>query len=166
MGEQKEGSKVEAEDGQLRKQLADYKDSIQRLQAEFENYKKRVEKEKLQFRQVACAELVKGLLPIVDSFELALKAIGGSSDAKLVKGLEMIYAQFYSVLESQGLRPIKAVGEKLDPYRHEVLLQQETSDEKQDGIVAEEFQKGYLFNELVLRFSKVKVYRVSNVGGK
>ncbi len=159
----------------MAKQLDDYKDSLQRLQAEFENYKKRVDKEKQQFRQFAAAEVVKSFLPVLDSFELALKSISGSNgeegvkiattaaDEKVVKGLELIYGQFYSALESQGLRPIKAVGERLDPYRHEVLMQEETPDEKKDGLVAEEFQKGYMLNDTVLRYSKVKVLKFAKV---
>lgn len=165
---QKEPAPVGApETDEAVKQLADYKDTLQRLQAEFENYKKRVEKEKLQYRQFAAAEVAKSLLPVLDSFELALKpAING--DDKFRKGMEMIYGQFYSVLESLGLRPIKALGEALDPYKHEVLLQGETDDGKKDGVVAEEFQKGYMFNDAVLRCSKVKVLRFmkKDNGGK
>ena len=144
-------------EGEMHKQLADFKDALQRLQAEFENYKKRVDKEKLQVKQFAVAEFVKSLLPVLDSFELALKAIGNSSDAKLVKGMEMIYAQFYSVLESQGLRPIRALGDRLDPYKHEVLMQEGTHENSKDGLIAEEFQRGYVFGDIVLRYSKVKV---------
>ena len=157
----------ESED--MAKKLNDYKDSLQRLQAEFENYKKRVDKEKAQFRQFAAAEVVKSFLPVLDSFELALKSITGSSaaaaDTKVVKGLELIYGQFYSALESQGLRPIKAVGERLDPYRHEVLMQEATADAKKDGIVAEEFQKGYMLHDVVLRYSKVKVLKFAKTDG-
>ena len=145
------------------KQLNDYKDSLQRLQAEFENYKKRIDKDKVQFRQFAAAEVVKSFLPVLDSFELALKSIVGNHD-KLVKGIELIYGQFYSVLESQGLRPIKAVGERLDPYKHEVLMQEPTADVNKDGIVTEEFQKGYMLNDIVLRYSKVKVLKFAVKG--
>ena len=108
---------------------------------------------------------------MLDSFELAVKSIVGNND-KLVKGIEMIYGQFYSVLESQGLRPIKAVGERLDPYKHEVLMQELVTDAKKDGVVAEEFQKGYMLHDIVLRYSKVKVLKfadnknIENVGGK
>lgn len=159
------------------KQLDDYKDSLQRLQAEFENYKKRVDKEKQQFRQFAAAEVVRCFLSVLDSFELALKSVNKNSscsekpsaaanDAQIVKGLELIYGQFYSALESHGLRPINAVGGRLDPYRHEVLLQEETPDEKKDGLVAEEFQKGYMLNDTVLRYSKVKVLKFKAKEGK
>ncbi|MBI2580531.1 nucleotide exchange factor GrpE [Candidatus Woesearchaeota archaeon] len=150
----------------LAKQLADYKDSLQRLQAEFENYKKRVDKEKVQFQQFATAEVVKSLLSVLDSFELALKSVNSPAAAaneKMAKGMEMIYGQFYSALEAQGLRPIKALGEKFDPYRHEVLMQEETADEKKDGIVVEEFQKGYALNDVILRYSKVKVLKFAKI---
>ncbi len=169
VNEQKEPvAAAAAKKDDMAKQLDDYKDSLQRLQAEFENYKKRVDKEKQQFRQFAAAEVVRGFLPVLDSFELALKSISGSNekeaaDEKVVKGLELIYGQFYSALESQGLRPIKAVGGRLDPYRHEVLMQEETLDEKKDGLVAEEFQKGYMLNDAVLRYSKVKVLKFAKV---
>ena len=152
-------------------QLSDYKECLQRLQAEFENYKKRVEKEKVQFRQFAAADAIKSLLPVLDSFELALKSMSASvsgngsvaANVKIVRGLELIYGQFYSALESQGLKPIRAVGEKLDPYRHEVLMQETTSDEKKDGTIVEEFQKGYLLSDAVLRYSKVKVLKFAKV---
>lgn len=166
--DQKEPQQKLNEKDALAKQLGDYKDSLQRLQAEFENYKKRVEKEKIQFRQFAAAEAVKSFLPVLDSFELALKSIGSGSgnNEKVIKGLELLYAQFYSALELQGLRPIKALGEKLDPYRHEVLMQEETTEEKKDGLVAEEFQKGYMLSDLVLRCSKVKVLKFAKINEK
>ena len=144
------------------KQLAEFKDALQRLQADFENYKKRVEKEKAQSKLYCLAEVVKSFLPVLDSFELALKAVAGNegSDAKLVRGMELLYGQFYSVLESHGLRPIRSVGEKFDPYRHEVLMQEETTDHKKDGVVAEEFQRGYLLQDSIIRYGKVKVFKV------
>ena len=169
--QQKPAVAVTKNSPEMEKQLADYKDSLQRLQAEFENYKKRVEKENIQFRQYASAGFVKNLLPVLDSFELALKSISSNgkedeksaANPKLVKGFEMIYGQFYSALESQGLKPIKALGERLDPYKHEVLMQGATDDEKKDGMIVEEFQRGYMFNDAVLRYSKVKVLKfVSN----
>jgi molecular chaperone GrpE len=141
--------------------IAELTDTLQRLQAEFENYKKRVEKEKEQFAKYCSHRLVSSLLPLLDSFELAIKNGNGLSPGgheKFRKGVEMIYAQFYSLLEAEGLRPIGALGKKFDPYRHEVLMQQET-DESRDGIVLEEFQKGYMLNDMVLRHSKVKIGR-------
>jgi len=128
-------------------------DTLQRLQAEFENYRKRAEKEKTECRKYVVAEFIKKLLPVLDSFELALKNTDDKEE--FMKGVEMIYAQFHGVLEAEGLRPIKAVGEKCDPYKHEVLLKQES--DKDEDIILEELQKGYGVNELIIRHSKVKV---------
>jgi molecular chaperone GrpE len=162
---------VEVKQPEIEKQLADYKDSLQRLQAEFENYKKRVEKEKFQAKQCASAEMAKALLPVLDTFELALKSVGNCgkdscSESKIIKGMELIYSQFFSALESNGLRPIKAVGQRFDPYLHEVMLQGDTPDEKKDGIVVEEFQRGYFLNDIVLRYSKVRVLKYVHGGEK
>jgi molecular chaperone GrpE len=97
--------------------------------------------------------MTRHLLPIVDSFEIALK--NTENREKFVDGVNLIYTQLYSMLESQGLRPIKAVGEKFDPYKHEVLIKE--GSDKPDGTVLDEMQKGYMFKDRVLRFSKVKV---------
>lgn len=133
-------------------------DSLQRLQAEFENYKKRVEKEKGEFVKYAKSDLIGKILPILDSFELALKNTADKD--KFVKGVELIFAQLFSMLESEGLRQIKAVGEKFDPYKHEVLMKQES--DKEDDFILEELQKGYMLNDKVLRHSKVKVSKKIN----
>ncbi len=133
--------------------IAELTDTLQRLQAEFENYKKRFEKERQEFMKYANAELISELLPLLDSFELALK--NAADNEKFIKGIEMIFAQFYSALEKKGLRPISALGQKFDPYKHEVLLREKS--EKDDDIVLQELQKGYMLNDKVLRHTKVKV---------
>jgi len=130
----------------------EYKELLQRLQADFENYKKRAEKENCQVRQYSVASFIRKLLPLLDSFELALKNC--SKNDQFVKGIELIYAQFYSILESEGLTQIKAAGQKFDPYLHEVLLKEEGPE---DGIVTEELLKGYMLKDMVLRHSKVKI---------
>ena len=151
MKSQKKESKKDASE--------DYKEMLQRMQAEFENYKKRADKEAADIRKYANAELVKAFLPILDSFEMAFK--NTKDKDKFVKGIEMLYAQLYSILEDQGLRPIDCAGRQCDPYYHEVLLQ-EASDK--DGMVLEELQKGYMLNDVVLRHSKVKVGRKHESG--
>lgn len=128
-------------------------DTLKRLQAEFENYKKRTDKEKLELIKYAQGELMLKLLPVLDTFEIALKST--KDPEKFAKGMEMVYAQLYSAFESSGLRPIKAVGEKFDPFRHEVLMKEECS--KDEDIVLDELQKGYMLNDRVLRHSKVKI---------
>ncbi len=146
------GKETDKEKGLLMKQAQEYKEALQRLQAEFENFRKRCDKENERFKAYANAELIKGLLPILDSFELAIK--NTADMAQFVKGVEMIYAQLHSLLAGLGLKEIKAEGKQFDPYMHEVLLQDESD---KDNIVLEELQKGYVLNDAVLRHSKVKV---------
>ena len=133
--------------------IAELTDSLQRLQAEFENYKKRVDKEKEEFVKYAKAGLIQRLLPTLDTFKIALKST--KDNEKFVKGMEMVYAQFVSTLRSEGLKPIEAIGKKFDHYLHEVMLKEES--DKDEGIVLEELQKGYMLNDKVLRHSKVKI---------
>ena len=137
------------------KKIAELTDSLQRLQAEFENYKKYVEKQSCDFKKYAKADVILEILPILDSFELALK--NTSNKEEFVKGVELIYSQLFSTLEKEGLQQIKAEGHKLDPIKHEVLLK-EKSDKEEDTII-EELQKGYTLGDKVIRHSKVKVSR-------
>ncbi|MBW2974763.1 nucleotide exchange factor GrpE [Candidatus Woesearchaeota archaeon] len=132
--------------------IAELTETLQRLQAEFENYKKYVEKSQIEFRKYAEAGLIEELLPVLDSFELAFKNTANREE--LVKGIELIYSQLYSLLEKKGLNKIPAAG-KFDPHLHEVLLK-EKSDKEEDTIL-EELQKGYKLNDKVIRHSKVKV---------
>ncbi|MEK6984442.1 MAG: nucleotide exchange factor GrpE [Nanoarchaeota archaeon] len=138
---------------QKNKQIDDLTDTLKRLQAEFENFKKWNTKEKSEFVKYAHADIIANMLPVLDSFEIALK--NTSDKEKFVEGIKMIYAQIHSILEAEGLRPIKAIGEKFDPYRHEVLMKQDSNNP--EDVVLEEFQKGYMLNDKVLRHSKVKV---------
>jgi molecular chaperone GrpE len=147
----KEAKKTDEKD----KKIEELTDTLQRLQAEFENYRKYVEKQSHDFRKYAKADLICNLLSVLDSFELALK--NTSDKEKFVKGVELIFSQLFSTLEKEGLRPIKAEGEKLDPLKHEVLLKEKS--DKEEDMVIEELQKGYMLGEKVIRHSKVKVSR-------
>ena len=149
----KENEDIQKELEQKNKAIEEITDTLKRLQAEFENYRKRVEKEKIEFMKYSHAEMIAKILPVLDSFEMALKHT--SEPQKFINGMKLIYAQFHSVLEAEGVKPIKTEGEKFDPYRHEVLMKEES--EKPEGTILEEFQKGYTLNDKVLRFSKVKV---------
>ena len=139
-----------------KEKVKDLTSTLQRLQADFENYKKRVEKEKSDFKQYATAELIKKLLPVLDNFELAFK---NKDDKEFKKGIELIYAQFLSVLEEQGLKPIMSEGEIFNPYLHEAMMQETSA--KPAGTIIEEFQKGYMIGNKVIRHSKVKVSKGS-----
>lgn len=147
----KKGAKSVSESEKLKHQLADYKETLQRLQAEFENYKKRVEKDVALSNACSRQDFIKKLLPVIDSFELALKNKEG---ADFKKGVEMIYAELYSLLRNEGLAPIDALGKRFDPYVHEAVMKEE-SDE--DEVVLEEFQRGYKLGDAVIRHSKVKI---------
>ncbi|MBU1201302.1 MAG: nucleotide exchange factor GrpE [Nanoarchaeota archaeon] len=127
--------------------------TLQRLQAEFENYKKRTENECADVRKYAEEELIKSLLSILDNFELALK--NKECKEEFTKGVELIYSQLFQMLEDCGLKPIKCEGEKFNPYMHEALLSEKTDQE--ENTVLEELQKGYKLHDKVIRHAKVKV---------
>ena len=138
---------------ELTKKIQDLTSLSQRLQADFENYKKRVEKERPELCRFANAELVLKLLPILDSFELGLR--NHENKEEFTKGVELIFAQLFDVLEGAGLRKIECKNKKFDPYFQEALIQQKSDGE--EGIILEELQKGYLFNNKLLRTAKVKI---------
>lgn len=154
---EKQPEKVEQKIDSRESQIADLTNTLKRLQAEFENYKKRADKECNNTIKNANASLVKELLPVLDSFELALKNNNYENQeiAKFHKGLELIYTQLYSILEDQGLRSIDTKNQKFDPFRHEVLMVKE-SNEPEDKIL-QEFQKGYFLNDNIIRHSKVMI---------
>jgi molecular chaperone GrpE len=143
---------------ECQQQLGELTDTLQRLQAEFENYKKRVEKENVQLIKNSNAKLIANMLPVLDSFELAIKNNNHHDHPemdKFRKGLELIYAQLFSTLQSEGLQIIITENKKFDPYKHEVLMIKETDQE--NDLVLQEFQKGYMLNDYVLRHSKVMI---------
>lgn len=142
-----------AKKGTKKSTIKELTETLQRVQAEFENYKKRTEKETAEFKEYAEANLIKSLLPTLDNFELALH--NHTSPREFLKGVELIYAQLFQSLEERGLTVIKANGDIFDPYKHEVLLT-ETSKEKENTIL-EELQKGYMLKDRVIRHTKVKI---------
>ena len=102
--------------------IAELTETLQRTQAEFENYKKRVDKDKAEFVKYAKGEIIQKILPTLDTFEIAFKST--SDKEKFVKGIEMVYAQLFSLLEAEGLKKIESDGKKFDPYLHEVMLKE------------------------------------------
>jgi len=141
-------------------QIADYTEHLKRLQAEFENYCKRVEKERKEYAGVASEKLIVKLLLVIDDFERALAQLKDVPE-QMRKGIEMIFKNLHKILDEERVVPIKSVGQKFDPYKHEVLLQAES--DKPDDIIIEELQKGYTMNGKVIRYAKVKI---SKHGGK
>ncbi len=128
------------------------KDMLQRIHAEFQNYRARTEQEKSQFIKLSNESLIKNLIPIVDNFELALSHV--KDDSEFVQGMKLIYTQLLETLEQEGLAPISANG-KFDPKLHEAVMIEETN--KEPGVILQELQRGYTLNNKVIRSSKVKI---------
>jgi len=146
--------------GELKKIADDYKDTLQRLQAEFENAAKRIEREKEDFRKFAGAKSIEDFLPLVDSVEQGLRQAAKSGNEEMKKGFEVLRAQFIKTLERNGVRRIETVGKKFDHTLHEVLMTGK-DESKQDEEILEELGKGYTLNGKVLRPAKVKVNKKS-----
>ncbi|MFZ5800092.1 MAG: nucleotide exchange factor GrpE [Candidatus Omnitrophota bacterium] len=138
-------------------------DRLLRVQAEYENARKRMEKEKIEFIRYANEGIILSLLGILDDLERSLLAAQEKHEdyAAFLKGVEMILANIYELLKKNDVRPIEAEGESFDPHYHEALLQAE-SDDLPDGTIMEELQKGYMLGERVIRTAKVKVSKRKN----
>jgi molecular chaperone GrpE len=134
----------------------EYLTRLKYLQADFENYKKQVEREREEFVKFATEPLVKELIDVMENLGRAVESAKKTRKKDMVKGIELIYAQLKGILEKEGLEPISAIGERCDPYRHEVLLC-ETRDDCEEDEIIEELQRGYTLRGRVIRHSKVKV---------
>lgn len=151
----------------LRAEKDELTQTLVRRQADFENYRKRVDRERQEDRRQGAARLIEGLLPVLDAFERALKAHDDPAYQEYRKGLELIYRQLWEGLAKHGLERIVAVGKPFDPYFHQAIERVET-DEYPDGTVVEVLQDGFLLHGRVLRPSVVRVsHRAGHVeGGK
>ncbi len=128
---------------------------IKYLQADFDNYRKSLEKQKAQLESSAGEGLAKDLLPLIDDLEAAERSAGG--DAR--EGYALVLRKLLGILSKSGLRPIEAVGRKFDPHYHEAVLAEESGEA--EGTILGELQKGYMFRSKVIRHSKVKVAKNS-----
>lgn len=152
-----EAGQIVADIDLLQRERDDLLGTSQRLQADFENYRKRVLREQTALVERATEGLLEQLLPVVDSFELAVRNIGNDSDVEsLRKGVELVYAELIGVLERAGLEPIKALGEPFDPNVHEAVMQDEGAGEPLVGGV---LRSGWKLKGRVLRPAMVKVTR-------
>jgi len=145
---------LSAERDELARQRDEYYDLLLRRSAEFENFRRRVERERRELLEFAGMEAVAELLPIVDDFERALKV--ECADRDYVKGIELIYQRLLEALKKIGLEPMVSVGEKFDPHRHEAV-EMTPSQEHEDHTVIEEYRRGYNFRGRLLRPAMVKV---------
>ncbi len=162
MEEAKEVEEAESLPNELEEKakLADgYLSQLKYLQADFENYKKMVAREREMYEMCATETLIKNLLPIIDTLECAIAST--SNNTSFEEGIALIYKDLITVLGKEGLKPIAAVGEKFDPYKHEVIITVIDDDHPEDTIL-EEFEKGYMLGSKVIRTAKVKVSKITN----
>jgi len=154
--ETSEETKKEKKDP-LKEKIDELNDKVMRQMAEFENFRKRTDKEKAQMFEQGQANVLEKLLPVVDNFERGLAAVPeADKDGAFADGMNKIYKQLMKQLEDLGVTPIEAVGKEFDPNLHNAVMQVE-SEEFESGMVAQELQKGYMFHETVLRHSMVGV---------
>ncbi|MCI7129711.1 MAG: nucleotide exchange factor GrpE [Lachnospiraceae bacterium] len=132
-------------------------DQVKRQMAEFENFRKRTDKEKTQMYEVGAKSIIEKILPVVDNFERGLAAVPEEqkNDA-FVEGMDKIYKQMMTVFDELDVKPIEAVGKEFDPEYHNAVMQVE-SEEYESGVVAQELQKGYMYRDSVVRHSMVAV---------
>ena len=149
--------KADKEKAAMEEKIAALEDRVKRQMAEFENFRKRTEKEKQTMFSMGERSVIEKMLPIVDNFERGLAAVPeNEKETPLASGMEMVYRQLVKQLEDLGVTPIEAVGQEFDPAFHNAVMQVE-SEEYPSGTVAQEFQKGYKYHDAVIRYSVVGV---------
>lgn len=132
-------------------------DKLTRQMAEFDNFRKRTEKEKSQMYEIGAKDIIEKILPVVDNFERGIAAVPEEEKSNpFAEGMEKIYKQLMTTLEEIGVKPIEAVGQEFDPDFHNAVMHVE-DEEVGENIITEEFQKGYLYRDSVVRHSMVKV---------
>jgi len=146
--------KKKKEKDKFEQQIEDLTDRLKRSMAEFDNYRKRTEKEKSSMYIIGAKDIVEKMLPIVDNFERGLAQ--APEDDPFAEGMKMIYKQMMTAFDEMGVKPIEAVGKEFDPNLHNAVMHVE-DESVGENIVVEEFQKGYTYKDFVVRHSMVKV---------
>jgi molecular chaperone GrpE len=159
------GKEIEREIEEERDLAQEYLDHLQRLQAEFANYRKRARREILEAYDYAKAELICKLLPVVDDLERAIESLGsGCNDEEALKGVRLIYEKLKSTLQAEGLEAIECKGKRFDPNFHEAVVVTK-ANEGTEGEIVKDFQKGYTFKGKLVRPSKVEVKQIQSDQG-
>ncbi len=149
--------KADKKQDALNEKIAELEDKVKRQMAEFDNFRKRTDKEKNAMFETGAKSVIEKILPVVDNFERGLASIPEEEKGTpFAEGMEMIYKQLIGELEKMDVRPIPAVGEEFDPNLHNAVMQVE-SDEYESGVIAQELQKGYTYRDSVVRHSMVGV---------
>lgn len=137
--------------------IEDLSDKLLRQMAEFDNFRKRTEKEKSAMYEIGAKDIIEKLLPVVDNFERGFLSVAEEEKGDaFMTGMEMVYKQLMTMLEGVGVKPIEAVGQEFNPDLHNAVMHIE-DDTVGDNMVTEEFQKGYTYRDSVVRYSMVKV---------
>lgn len=155
--EKKFSKKKEKKEDKKDEKIAELNDRLMRTMAEFDNFRKRSEKEKAQMFEIGAKDIVEKILPVLDNFERGLGSVPEEDkDSAFVQGIEQIYKQFVTALEEAGVKAIDAVGKEFDPNFHNAVMHDE-DESLGENIVSEELQKGYMYRDTVVRHSMVKV---------
>lgn len=157
--EESNGQEVQSEENAqvaVQKILEEQNERYLRLQADFDNFRRRTRQEKEELSAIVTQNMVLQFLPVLDNFERAISGGANQDAAALFSGVEMIYRQFAQAMEKCGLAPIESVGQMFDPQKHEAVMRVDDAD-KPEGTIIEEFQKGYCVGSKVIRPSMVKV---------
>lgn len=149
--------KTDKKQEKLKEQIEELEDRVKRQMAEFDNFRKRTEKEKSTMFEVGAKSVIDKILPVVDNFERGLLTVPElGQEASFAEGMGMIYKQMMTALEELGVKPIEAVGAEFDPDYHNAVMQVD-SEEYEAGTIAQELQKGYMYRDCVVRHSMVAV---------
>ena len=153
-----EENNIESEENSCEQELAQERDKFLRLFAEFENYKRRTAKERLNLIKTATSDLMKSILPVLDDFERGISEIKKVKDQELLKGMELIHKKLVSTLQSKGLEQIKVKkGDEFNPEIHEAITQIPAPNKKMVGKIIDILENGYKLGDTVIRFPKVVV---------
>lgn len=153
----KKKAKADKKNEAMQAKIDELEDRVKRQMAEFENFRKRTDKEKTMMFETGAKSVIEKILPVVDNFERGLATVPEDDEnAAFANGMKMIYKQMMDELDKLGVKPIEAVGQEFDPNFHNAVMQVE-SEEYESGIVAQELQKGYMYHDSVVRHSMVAV---------
>lgn len=156
-GEEPEMLKKKKKKEKWEEKVEELEDRVKRQMAEFDNFRKRTEKEKSHMYEVGARDVIEKILPVVDNFERGLSSVPEEEkENPVIIGMDKIYNQLLTTLTDLGVEPIEAVGEEFDPNYHNAVMHVE-DEELGENVVAEEFQKGYIYKDTVIRHSMVKV---------
>ena len=153
----KKKNKADKKQDALKQKIEELEDRVKRQMAEFDNFRKRTDKEKTAMYEIGAKSVIEKILPVVDNFERGLASVPEEEKGNgFADGMQMIYKQLMTELENIGVKPIEAIGQEFDPDYHNAVMQVE-SEEYETGIVAQELQKGYTYRDSVVRHSMVAV---------